>query len=312
MNARLESEVQDAAIRHAPLRPPHRLKMGMSFLQEPSTWLVPDRDRRSDLEHKRALYARQPHQVFVEESDSRAAQCEVRDEVIAHVQAHFTDGLRRDEAGFWVPGVDAGPIDPSRPPLLQASWLVQEDLCLMQRDAGGRWRLTAASVCFPSRWDLPSKLGDTLAGIHRPVPGYGHRLARSAEQFFDRLRYGRIAVRANWSLMDAPQLFQPTVMPSHERGTLTVDNVGQRVVLRTERQTLRRLAHSDAILFTIRTFRDRLHRLRAHPDAARDLAEELRTLPSDLAIYKAIPALRTPVLAWLDRVVIDSSRRREH
>ena len=279
-----------SAFAHASLKPPHRMKMGLSFLPDPAQWLIFDDDHAEEVRLKRTLFRDRGGQVWVEDPESRSAQAEVSVVLTEHLAAHHP------EAG------DVAPGDEGWPPLLQVSWRLQEDLCLLQRDGAGQWRLTAASVCFPSRWDLPSKLGQTLAGIHGPVPGYAAVLAHSANRFFDRLPVGRIAVRSNWSLMDTPELFQPADAERDRPTLLTAADVAQRVVFRTERQTLRRFPESDAILFTIRTFRDRLATAALHPAFARDLAAELRTMPEALAAYKALPALRAPVLAWLDKV----------
>lgn len=291
------------AVRHAPLQAPHRMVMGLRFLGGESDWLEPDADWARDLAEKRRLLAAERAQVWVEEPASRPAQGEARDTVVAALLAHHPGHVGLDGALLAVPALgETHRLDePEVPPLELASRLVQEDLCLMERREGA-WRLTAASVCFPTRWDLPSKLGLPLTGIHDPVPGYREALAHPADRFFDGLRPGRIAVRANWSLVDGPELFQP-LRGNREHGRhVTPDNVAETVYLRVERQTLRRLPRTGAILFTIRVHRDRLAALAAHPERARLLAADLRTLPEALARYKSIPELREPVLAWLDRV----------
>lgn len=291
-----------AAIRHAPLRAPHRMAMGLAFLSDPVEWLVCDADRLADLREKRRLHARHAEQVFVETPPSRPAQREIRDALVDHLERHHPGRVKRSGSSLVLPELEER-FDLAREdvaPLLLASWLVQEDLCLMEREDDA-WRLSAASVCFPTRWDLPAKLGDTLTGIHDPVPGYREALGAPAERFFDALRPGRIAVRANWSLVDSPELFQPLHGSRDGARHVTHENVAETVWLRTERQTLRRFPGSDAILFTIRVLRDRLGALADRPERARLLAEDLRSMPEPLARYKSIPELREPVLAWLDR-----------
>ena len=265
------------------------MAMGLALLGDPAQWLVLDADLEQDAAEKRRLFAEVPSQVFVELPASRAAQRETRDVLAAHLAAHHPDAPR------------PLPADGEAPPLLAASWRVQEDLSLLERDESC-WRLTAASVCFPTRWDLPSKLGDTLTGIHDPVPGYRAALGAPAERFFDGLRPGRIAVRANWSLVDSPELFQPLHGNRDAARHVTHENVAESVWLRTERQTLCRMPETGAVLFTIRVLRDPLAAFAEAPERARLLAEDLRTLPEDLARYKSIPDLRGPVLAWLDAV----------
>jgi len=296
-----EPVVRGGAVRHAPLRAPHRMAMGLRMLADTSAWLEPDADRAADLREKRRLLAEQRDQVFCELPASRPAQAETLAAVVAALLAHHPGLLVRRGASLHVPDLDET-LAPSAsaPPLERASRLVQEDLCVMERDARA-WRLTAACVCFPTRWDLPSKLGRSLTGLHDPVPGYREALSEPADRFFDGLRPGRIAVRANWSLVDVPDLHQPLHGNRQRARLVTAENAGETVWLRAERQTLRRLPATGAILFAIRVHRDRLDAVADEPARARLLAADLRTLPPALARYKSIPDLREPVLAWLDR-----------
>ena len=80
-------------------------------------------------------------------------------------------------------------------PLELAGRLVQEDLCLIEASPDGP-RLTAAVLCFPSRWRLHEKLGRPLAEVHGKVPFYGDRLARPVDRFMAHVRTGHIAARA--------------------------------------------------------------------------------------------------------------------
>jgi hypothetical protein len=110
------------------------------------------------------------------------------------------------------------------------------------------WRLRAACVCFPSRWNLANKIGTTLDEIHGPVPGYNDELAHPTNALFDRLRPDRPFWRLNWTLLNSPALFQPASPPRPAVGT------EDEWYFRVERQTLRALARTGAVVFTIRTY----------------------------------------------------------
>jgi hypothetical protein len=57
--------------------------------------------------------------------------------------------------------------------------------------------------------------------------------------------------RVNWSLVDTPEPYRP---PEHRaRAAITAALAGEQLWLRVERQTLRRLPDSGAVLFGIRT-----------------------------------------------------------
>jgi len=129
--------------------------------------------------------------------------------------------------------------------VVAAARLVQEDLCVLVRSDA--WRLQAACVCFPSRWNS-LQLGTTLDDIHRPVPSYDVELSRPTNAFFERLKPSRSFWRLNWTLIDSPALHQPTSARRSPHGDLAD------WFFRVERQTLRRLPLSDAIIFTIRNY----------------------------------------------------------
>ena len=157
--------------------------------------------------------------------------------------------------------------------------MVQEDLCVLVRSDA--WRLQAACVCFPSRWDLASKLGATLDGIHGPVPIYDVELSRPTNSFFERLKPERSFWRLNWTLIDSPLLHQPTGARQSPRGDLAD------WFFRVERQTLRRLAGSDAVVFTIRNYVASAKELcDAHEDFGPTLLLNLDTAPEEMQTYK--------------------------
>lgn len=140
----------------------------------------------------------------------------------------------------------------------QAGRRVTEDLLIMQRQPTG-WVLSAACLCFPSRWSLAEKLGEPMAAIHGPVPGLNERLAEKIEKMLDSLKEGAIVARMNSDVMDSPDLHQP---PGYENELSSVSSdtvdIGARLLLRFERQTLRRLPRTQSIAFTIKTYQMRL------------------------------------------------------
>ena len=91
--------------------------------------------------------------------------------------------------------------------LEKAGLSVQEDLCLMNRTSEG-WILKAASLCFPSRWQLREKIGKNMSHIHGPVEGYEEHLSKRVNNFFDRI--GNEPVwRRNWFIHPDNSLYQP-------------------------------------------------------------------------------------------------------
>lgn len=185
-------------------------------------------------------------------------------------------------------------------PLELAGRLVQEDICLVQNTGDGP-AFSAAVVCFPSRWRLLDNIGMPLSAVHGPVPFYGDRLARPVDRFMRYLKPRHIASRQNWSLLDDPTLYQPGGKWRVDGDAdITAENAGSRVFLRVERQTLRRLPISRAILFGIRVHVYPLDRVIDRPAGAATLAATVTGLPAEIQMYKSLTRFRDSLLGWLE------------
>jgi hypothetical protein len=181
-----------------------------------------------------------------------------------------------------------------------AGRLVQEDLCILQMNDGVPV-LTAGVLCFPSGWRLLEKLGLPLAAVHAPVPLYPDRLARPVDRLIASLKSGRLVERLNWTMLDSPTLFRPGGHFRRERNSnVTADNAGETLFLRVERQILRQLPRSGAVVFGIRTYVYPLGQIAADPAVAARLASAVRGLPPELSAYKSLRTVVEPLLAFLD------------
>jgi hypothetical protein len=138
------------------------------------------------------------------------------------------------------------PLDPSRP-LLTLGRLVQEDLCLMERQ-GEEYVLTGGVLCFPASWSLAQKLGRPLTGIHDPVPVYDADIAKRVARLFDAIRPEQPLWRMNYLTYDDFVLHQP-----RREGERRPQPQGH-VFIRCERQCLLRLPETRAVVFTIHTY----------------------------------------------------------
>src|SRR4051812_9319646 len=240
--------------------PPHR-RMGTRALA-PADWLVADGLRAGELALRRRLLGGRRAGGFAVLPPAEAAAEEagalVRDWLVDH--GRLSTG-------------DHHPADAH--PLAAAGLLVQEDLCLMvARD--GAWHLDGAILCFPSEWRLGDKLGRPLAAVHAPVTHYADELGDRVDRFFDRLSVDRPVWRRNLFVKATNALFLPVAVTGGPDAPAPADD-GSPFWLRSERQTLRKLPRTGAILFTIRTQLAPLAVLRWRPDRARDLLAALRS-----------------------------------
>jgi hypothetical protein len=252
---------------------PPWLPMGLARVPE-AEWLLVDDDRPAELAERERLLAERHDDVFAALPGTEAAGQEALGLVTGWLAAR---------------GHGAAPLAGVHP-LEAAGRLVQEDLVLMvERD--GDFLLDAACLCFPSHWRLADKLGRPTTAVHRPVPGYESELADRVDRFLARLRPGVVTARRNWSVHPSAALFAPVPPPPAP---------GADLWLRSERQTLRRLSGSGAVLFTIRVQQTPFTSLVHRPDVARRLAARLRAQPSAFTGYQGLAPRLPEVLAGLD------------
>jgi hypothetical protein len=274
-----------------------RLKLGLAAL-DLDEWLWPDGEFAATLARKRALLTEHHGEVFAALPEGEAGGREVLAAFADYLPQRFADLYRRTGRSLVVvPTDETWDLEESGlAPLDLAGRLVQEDLCLMAPGAQG-YRLVAGSVCFPSRWSLCEKLGLPLVGIHAPVPGYDVSLAGPVDRFFVRFRSDTPQWRANWAVTDTPELFLPPSTAAQPQADIDGTNAGERLWLRIERQTLRRLSVTRCVLFTIRTIVLPLAAL--DREARTALAAVITQLPEATARYKSIAPYRTALLAYL-------------
>ena len=215
------------------------------------------------------------------------------------VAAKVADLDAHPESVGWLPGSEAAQAELAAvlgaggPTIGDCGRAVVDDLCLLD---GESLVLVAGAVVHPNRWQLADKLGTPLLGVHGPVPGYPGRLADQVERVLRSLRPERAVERRSWALLDDPTLHQP-VASSGMPATFDLEQLW----LRVERQALRRLPATGAIVFAIRTRQWRVDALADHPGQAAGLAASLRSTPDDLATYKGVAGIRQALLTWLDQ-----------
>lgn len=287
---------------HLPFEPgPYRMAMGL-FTVPAAEWFELDERYEPEMAERRRLLDMHNAEVFAALPLSDAARGEALEAVADNLITHRSDWFARD--GCMLRNRITGEVwnlqSPPCDPLEVAGRVVQEDLCIVQIDRDVPV-LSAAVLCFPSRWRLGEKIGRPLSDVHAPVPFYEQRLARAVDGFMHRLKPGHIAARLNWSVLDDPALFQPAGKWREARNAaITPENAGDRLFLRVERQTLRRLPRTGAVLFGIRVHVYRLADAIADAVTAVRLADAIRALPDSTALYKSIPSIRTALLDWLD------------
>jgi len=274
-----------------------------------------------DLAAKHDVLARHPATVLATLPGIEREASEVLNTLVGHLARRWpesftaTDGtitnhLTRET--FALDGAGGASSTAAMHPLDTAGRLVQEDLVLLV-ERGEGLIVGGGSVCFPNRWDLASKIGLRLADVHAPVSRLNDQLGGSVDTFFERLQPQRSFWRVGWTVLDTGLLYQPTdgtappVAPLPDADQAVETWAGERLFLRVERETFRRLPTTRCVLFTLRTYVRPLAHLVRRPRDAHRLAAALRAMPADVADYKKVAGLTAPAVAWLDAVTAGST-----
>ena len=253
------------------------VRLGLNPLRA-ENWILNDEDLPLFHQHKLEQARLRPQSVYGELPGSQAAVAEL----IALLQEHLirdhsatycNDGgsLRHRGSNLkW----DMPPVD-----LWQASLLVAEDICILQ-EIDKEFVMTAASVCSPSNWHPADKLGRSLDVIHGPVPDYDTKLSSRVTSLFHSLKPHKPLLRYNWSLQFGNELYWRDRIKPVDRSLPQY--------WRVERQTLRRLPASGAVVFCIRIFLYERSVIDADPVQSARLAALLQRLPPQEKAYKGL------------------------
>lgn len=275
--------------------------IGLSPL-DPNSWIEPDADLGRYLDEKSRLETDHFADIFRAAPDTAQAQQEVLDLLVDHLVNHHPEHYRRVGNHIEVAGRLIDLEDPTRPPLLIAGSLIQDDLVLMRRRERG-WSIAAAHLAFPSSWSLAEKFDRPMDEVHGDVPGFqgGTRNAVLVNRIFDNLLVEQPVKRLNWSINWTYALYhpRPTKTPVDP---VSVGVAAANAFVRVERQTLRRLPVSGDILFTIRIYLDPLAALTRddeHRPLAHAMAEQLEALSPEQVAYKGLAEKRDALVAYL-------------
>ena len=247
-------------------------------------WIELGPDADAAIAAKPRLMATHPDTVFAVLDDEVEREAgEVADALVAHLR------LR------WPERYGDATLDADLHPLDAAARLVPEDFVLLvERD--GQLVFGGGSVCFPNRWDLRSKIGLTMAGVHAKVDLLNEQLEAPIDSFFDRLTPTRSYWRLGWGVLDTADWYTPLDGTAAPRPAAPAPD---ELYLRVERETLRRFPDTGCILFTIRTYVTPI--LAAAPSAvvAERLAAALDSLPDAVRDYKDVVTTADAVAALL-------------
>jgi hypothetical protein len=270
------------------MQDPEILHMGLSPMVT-GHWIEPDTAAREFYLHKQRQRRRLGEHVYRVLPESEPAQRELANLLAQHLLRDHPGVYRR--SGALLHCVQAGvslPLEDSET-LWNSSLWVADDLVVMQAHDGD-YRMTAASLCSPSHWRLEDKFGLPLGRIHAVIPDFNARLKPGVDRFLAHLRVDRPVVRYNWGL----QLGDALCQRPGEDDPATDETLYYRV----ERQSLRRLPASAAIVFTIRVYLHPLAALLPVPGALAQLLAAVDACSPAIYQYKDFARVEPALEPW--------------
>ncbi len=189
--------------------------------------------------------------------------------------------------------------------LPEAALATHEDLCLLTKREGEEvYRLIGAAVAWPSDWHPSEKIGLPLRALHAPIAGYEEQLATGVDRFMETLRPGPIYARCNWFIAaTGERRWLPDRPPQEAFAHVTPANAGETLFVRSERQTLRRLPQTGAIVFGIGIYVEPLGQL--SPANIAMLGKAVQTLVSGEGDRRGAPAYADSLIRYAEKRAAD-------
>lgn len=216
-------------------------------------WLARDGAFAGQMALRDRLVTARRGDVIAKTPGSEGAVAELFEEVLSYLGRY--EGYACDGGACARPDGVSVPLD-GADTLSTLARLVQQDLCVMEKpDGASEHVLTAAVLCFPASWTLAEKIGRPLTAIHDPVAPYDAAMARRVQRLFDNLRVDTPLWRQNAMIYREPDLYHPRSVHAPREGRTGGG------YLRSEKQVLRRLPKTRAVVFSIHNYIVRLEDL---------------------------------------------------
>ncbi|MDC6274219.1 DUF3445 domain-containing protein [Lacticaseibacillus paracasei] len=208
---------------------------------------------------------------------------------------HVMNELTKEELDFTEPLKEH--------PLVYVSKMAKEDFYVVLQDKEGVHRLMAAAVPFPGgSFGIRYKLGKTLDVIHGDVPYYEEKLKPSMERWFARMKPADLVERASWYISWDHKLLLNNIYALKKGDKVQSDVEPTEFNVRVERQTLRRLPKSRAIIFTNHPVFYSIEEMKDEPLVPSLIKKIIYEAPEGIIKYKNFEAFRDHILPYLEKL----------
>lgn len=200
-------------------------------------------------------------------------------------------------------------------PILMCAKMVQDDLAIIIEHEDGNYSLESGAIILAGFWRFRDKFQMKLNEIHTSgdVPKFNEKLKPGMTRFFQRLTLDKPVVRNNYFIQTDDNLGWSSSIGDEdvkEVGWNTAQeatNVDQ-LYFRSERQSLRRLPKSGAVVFTIRTYFVPMVKLCKEPYIPRRLLDGINSWTEDVKEYKGYAKYKDALLPYLEKRALEQEQ----
>ena len=255
------------------------------FSPAPEKWLAPDREYKEQVAARKKLYEKRPADILKihpgqEQAVKEAAQ-EYLEMTATHLASTFPNQFVKENNS--IKSLETGEtfsLDPNvgPHPLEKLGLLLQDDVTVNVKTPEGKVILAGGFLATPTNWSLQDFIGMDVHAIHANVPKYEAKLKKTVDGAVEKGIKGKCIARNNWLLVRNPELALPSYRRStFKKPTITADNIGQNLYLRSELESIVNLPNTGATIFTIRPRVWNMEFIRDHaPEVAKNLSTAIK------------------------------------
>ncbi|KAI5963767.1 uncharacterized protein KGF55_002647 [Candida pseudojiufengensis] len=302
-----------------PFRWPYHQTMSI-FKLDINHWLDMDKYYQHYIDEKKRIRLKYGKQNFDMLPEGREACTELMETVVDHMLVRYpllftlmNNGSWENEGKIVKNEITNEIIDMTLPlkeqPLVYVSKFAKEDFyVVLQNPKDNLYYLVGGAVPFPGgSFSVSEKMGKNLDAIHVGVPYYKQSLKRSMERWFSKLRPQDPVERASWYITWDTKLKFNNIYHTPETFPELFKNLDEtspkQFNVRVERQTLRKLPKSQAVIFTNHPVFYSIEEMKDEPMIPSLLKKILYEGPEDILKYKNFELIRDKLSPYLDSLI---------
>ncbi|OWB81741.1 hypothetical protein B5S33_g360 [[Candida] boidinii] len=292
-----------------PFRWPYHQTMSV-FKLDVNHWLDMDKYYVDYINEKKRIFHRYSDEHIGSLPGSEEACLELMETVKDHMLKRYPLLFTSEDNGLHVKNELTGEVlDFTLPlkedPLIYVSKMAKEDFYIvLKNEEDDKHYLMGAAVPFPGgSFGVKHKLGKHLDWIHTEVPYYEEKLKPSMERWFKRMRPADLVERASWYISWDHKLLRNNVYALKDDETVESSVKPTEFNVRVERQTLRRLPKSNAIIFTNHPVFYSIEEMKDEPLVPSLIRKIIYEAPESIIKYKKFESFRDHILPYLDELV---------